>query len=506
MSAFATAALLVLLGALYSFIHRRRTASVNGPKLPPGPWALPIFGNLHMLGNLPHRNLSRLARKYGPIMSMRLGYVPTIVVSSPEAAELFLKTHDAVFASRPKIQASEYLCYGRKGMAFTEYGPYWRNARKLCTLELLTKVKIDSFAAMRKEELGVLVQSLKQMAAAREVVNISKKVGELIEDMTHRMLFGRCKDYQRADLKALVQETLILVGAFNIADYVPFLGALDLQGLKRRMKAISGAVDHILEKVIDEHKQDASENQGNHKDFVDVMLSLMNEMKNFHQEPSYLIEQENIKGIVWDIIIGAIDTSATTIEWLLSELFRHPRVMRQLQEELENVIGMERMVEEVDLANLVYLDMVLKEGLRLHPAGPLLLPHESIEDITLNGYYIPKKSRIIINAWAIGRDPNIWSNNVEDFFPERFIGSNIDFQGKDFQFIPFGSGRRKCPGMQLGLINVRLVLAQLVHCFDWKLPNGMLPSELDMSEEFGLALPRATHLHALPTYRLLPKV
>lgn len=272
------------------------------------------------------------------------------------------------------------------------------------------------------------------------------------------------------------------------------------------MKAISGAVDHILEKVIDEHKQDASENQGNHKDFVDVMLSLMNEMKNFHQEPSYLIEQENIKGIVWDIIIGAIDTSAITIEWLLSELFRHPRVMRQLQEELENVIGMERMVEEVDLANLVYLDMVLKEGLRLHPAGPLLLPHESIEDITLNGYYIPKKSRIIINAWAIGRDPNIWSNNVEDFFPERFIGSNIDFQGKDFQFIPFGSGRRKCPGMQLGLINVRLVLAQLVHCFDWKLPNGMLPSELDMSEEFGLALPRATHLHALPTYRLLPKV
>ena len=229
MSAFATAALLVLLGALYSFIHRRRTASVNGPKLPPGPWALPIFGNLHMLGNLPHRNLSRLARKYGPIMSMRLGYVPTIVVSSPEAAELFLKTHDAVFASRPKIQASEYLCYGRKGMAFTEYGPYWRNARKLCTLELLTKVKIDSFAAMRKEELGVLVQSLKQMAAAREVVNISKKVGELIEDMTHRMLFGRCKDYQRADLKALVQETLILLGAFNIADFVPFLGALDLQ-------------------------------------------------------------------------------------------------------------------------------------------------------------------------------------------------------------------------------------------------------------------------------------
>ena len=272
------------------------------------------------------------------------------------------------------------------------------------------------------------------------------------------------------------------------------------------MKAISGAVDHILEKIIEEHKQDASENQGNHKDFVDVMLSLMNETKNFHQEPSYLIKQENIKGIVWDIIVGAIDTSAITIEWLLSELFRHPRVMRQLQEELENVIGMERMVEEVDLANLVYLDMVLKEGLRLHPAGPLLLPHESIEDITLNGYYIPKKSRIIINAWAIGRDPNIWSNNVEDFFPERFIGSNIDFQGKDFQFIPFGSGRRKCPGMHLGLINIRLVLAQLVHCFDWKLPNGMLPSELDMSEEFGLALPRATHLHALPTYRLLPKV
>ncbi|KAA8541199.1 hypothetical protein F0562_025194 [Nyssa sinensis] len=181
-----------------------------------------------MLDKLPHRTLQELAKKCGPLMSMRLGYVPTIVISSPQAAELFLKTHDTVFASRPKVQAVDYLSYDTKGMAFAKYGPYWRNVRKFCTHELLSAAKIDSFKAMRREELESLVQSLMEAAKAHEVVDISEKVAGLIEDMTYRMLFGRNKD-DRFDLKSIVHQALSLVAAPNLADYVPFLGTFDLQ-------------------------------------------------------------------------------------------------------------------------------------------------------------------------------------------------------------------------------------------------------------------------------------
>ncbi|KAJ0040037.1 hypothetical protein Pint_26771 [Pistacia integerrima] len=201
------------------------------------------------------------------------------------------------------------------------------------------------------------------------------------------------------------------------------------------------------------------------------------------------------------MLVAATDTSGSTIEWTLSELIKHPEIMKKVQKELENVVGLDRMVEESDLDNLEYLDMVVKETLRLNPVIPLLLPHESVEDCTVNGFHIPKKSRIFINVWAIGRDPEAWTD-PEKFFPERFVGNKIDLRGRDFQLLPFGAGRRGCPGMQLGLTVVRQVVAQLVHCFDWELPNGMTPSELDMSEEFSLVTPRAKHLLAIPTYRL----
>lgn len=199
--------------------------------------------------------------------------------------------------------------------------------------------------------------------------------------------------------------------------------------------------------------------------------------------------------------MASMDTSSTATEWAISELIKHPRIMKKVQEELETVVGMDRMVEESDLEKLEYLDMVIKETMRLHPVAPLLIPHAAMEDCTVDGFHIPQNSRVIINIWTIGRDPSCWTD-PEKFFPERFVGSSIDLRGRDFKLIPFGSGRRGCPGVQLGLTVVRLVLAQLVHCFDWELPNGMLHTELDMTEEFGLTIPRAKHLLAIPTYRL----
>nr|QNS29983.1 cytochrome P450 [Nothapodytes nimmoniana] len=499
MSPVTIAFIFLLLGALWYWCTSHRK---NGHNLPPGPRGLPIIGNLHILGTFPHRTLEKLSQKYGPIMYLRLGCVPTIVVSSPQAAELFLKTHDTIFANRPKVQYSQYVAYGAKAVGFTAYGTYWRNVRKLCTLELLSTSKIDSFVGMRMEEVELLVKSIGEAAVNRQVVDLSGKMVNVIEDITYRMIFGRNKD-ERFDLKGVIQDAMHLAGVFNLSDYIPLLRGFDLQGLTRRMKATSKAFDKILETIISEREQDASNNhQRKYQDFVETMLSLMKNSSKTHDELSFTIDRTNIKAIVFDMIAATLDTSSSAIEWTLSELIRHPRVMKKLQQELESVVGVHKMVEETDLPKLEYLDVVIKEGLRLHPVGPLLIPHESMEDIVINGYHIPKKSRVLVNIWTIGRDPRAWSETANEFIPERFIGSNIDFRGHDLRFMPFGVGRRGCPGMYLGLINVRLVLAQLVHCFDWELPNGMLVNELDMTEKFGLTMPRAKPLLAIPTCRL----
>lgn len=258
-----------------------------------------------------------------------------------------------------------------------------------------------------------------------------------------------------------------------------------------------------MEKIIKEHEQSPHVQNGKqHKDFIDILLSLMNQPIDPYDEQNHVIDRTNIKAIVLDMIAGAFETSATLVEWTLSELIRHPRVMKILQDELVNVIGLNKLVEEKDLGKLNYLDMVIKETLRLYPAGPLV-PRESTEDAMVNGYFIEKKSRVIINLWAIGRDSKMWSNNADEFYPERFLNKDLDYGGYDFQFIPFGFGRRGCPGIHLGLITVKLIVAQLVHCFYWELPSNMTPNEMDMTEKFGLSLPKAEHLLAKPTYRLL---
>ncbi|XP_058094426.1 cytochrome P450 71AU50-like [Magnolia sinica] len=463
--------------------------------LPPGPRGLPILGSLLNLGDLPHRTLHKLAMEYGPIMHMQLGQVQNIIVSSPQAAQLFLKTHDLIFASRPVTEVSQYI-YNRKAVTFSQYGAYWRNLRKLYTIELLSSLKIESFKPMRREEVGLLVQSLKDTAKAGIAADLTAKVAALSTDMTCRMLLGKKyinESFDEGVFKGVVEEFMHLLGVFNISDYVPYTRVLDLQGLGRRMKEVHKVFDRFFEKIIDEHVQERDARQ---PDFVNFMLSFMES-----NDCEFHFDRTNIKAILMEILVAALDTTSITIEWALSELLRNPRVLKKAHLELENIIGLDREVEESDLANLEYLNMVVKEAMRLHPAAPLLIPHEAMEDCTVDRFHIPKKSHIIINAWAIGRDPNSWSN-PEEFYPERFIGTHIDVRGQDFQLLPFGSGRRGCPGLQLGLTAVQFVLAQLVHCFDWELPNGMSPTDLDMTEKCGIVTARINHLWAIPAYRL----
>ena len=198
-----------------------------------------------------------------------------------------------------------------------------------------------------------------------------------------------------------------------------------------------------------------------------------------------------------DIFSGGGETSSSVVEWGMSELVRNPRVMEKAQEEVRRVYGNKGYVDETELHQLTYLKSIIKETLRLHPSVPLLVPRENRERCQINGYEIPSKSRVIINAWAIGRNPEYWTE-AESFKPERFLNNSIDFRGTDFEFIPFGAGRRICPGITFAIPNVELPLAQLLYHFDWKLPNEMKNDELDMTESEGITLRRKNDLYLIP--------
>lgn len=330
-------------------------------------------------------------------------------------------------------------------------------------------------------------------------VNISKTVSTLVNDILFRMTFGKkCSDQDSIrgkGINSMMKESFVVAGAFNVGDYIPYVGWMDLQGLNRRFKEIHSIQDEFLEKVIEEH---VAQNDPNvERDLVDVLLAASADKD---MQPQ--ITRENIKAILYDMLAGGTDTSSTTMEWAMSELLRNPLVLKKVQDELERVVGKGRMVRESDLPSLPYLQAVVKETLRLHAASPLSLPHFSVEDCTVLGYEIPKNTIVLVNIWAIGRYPTSWED-AERFMPERFMnGFSIDQKIRNFEWIPFGGGRRGCPGEELGMLLIEFSLAQLLHCFDWTLPDKMNGQELDMSESFGLTARRAHDLSAVGTPRV----
>ncbi|BFG27125.1 hypothetical protein CerSpe_133990 [Prunus speciosa] len=282
------------------------------------------------------------------------------------------------------------------------------------------------------------------------------------------------------------------------------------------MKRIRNKLGKILESIISDHMIkrskdlitsrtttgiDKAEEEEEEEDFVDVLLKLQESNK---LEFNFTTNQ--IKDVIMDIFSAGSETSATTIEWTMSELMRNPRVMKKAQAEVRQVAleGKKNRIEEADVQKMDYLKSVVKETLRLHPPTPFL-PREAREACQISGYGLPIKSKVIVNEWAIGRDAESWGVDAECFKPERFHGSSVDFKGFDFEFIPFGAGRRICPGIAFGVTMIELALSQLLCHFDWKLANGIKPEEVDMTETFGVTCRRKSDLYliATPRFRLL---
>ncbi|KAK6778657.1 hypothetical protein RDI58_025375 [Solanum bulbocastanum] len=492
--------LFLFLSFLYLLLVEWKKSRNLNKKLPPGPWKLPFLGSIHHLaleGGLPHHALTKLGQKHGPFMHLQLGEISTIVVSSLDMAREVLQTHDLAFASRPKLFALNIICYKSTDIAFSPYGDYWRQMRKVCVLELLSTKNVRSFSSIRRDKASHLVQFIRS-STPDEPINVTERILWYQSSITCKAAFGELlKDQEK--FVGILRELMEVASGFNLADIFPSIKILRvLSGLKSRILKVHKNVAVIVEDVINEHKKNiASGKKGNGafggEDLVDVLLRLKES-----GELKIPITNDNIKAIIIDLFSAGTETSTTTTIWAMTELIRNPSVLAKAQAEVREAFkGKETFNEDV-IEELEYLKQVVKETLRLHPPLPLLVPRECREETNINGYTIPLKTRVLVNVYAMGRDPKYWED-AERFIPERFEKSSVNFMGNNFEYLPFGAGRRICPGITFGLINVYLPLANLLYHFDWKLPDGMKLEDVDMTEFSGITAARKSELYLIAT-------
>ncbi|KAL8457553.1 hypothetical protein ACS0TY_035424 [Phlomoides rotata] len=489
-----------------SLLNRRRYV-----KLPPGPRPWPIIGNLPHLGPKPHQSMAALAQVYGPLVHLKMGLVHVVVAASAGVAEQFLKVHDANFSSRPPNAGAKYVAYNYQDLVFAPYGPRWRLLRKICALHIFSARALDDFCHVRQEEVCILSGALE--SAGNNPVRLGEMVNVCTTNAIARAMLGKRVvghvggggDEKAEEFKAMVVELMALGGVFNIGDFIPILEGLDLQGVAAKMKRLHKRFDDFLNAILEDHKINIPCGVDGHVDLLSTLISL----KETSDSDEGRLTDTEIKALLLNLFTAGTDTTSSTVEWAITELIRHPKIMAQAQQELDSVVGKDRYVNESDISQLPFLQAIIKETFRLHPSTPLSLPRIANESCEVNGYYIPKGSTLLVNVWAIARDPSIWPNPL-GFQPERFLpggeNPNIDVKGNNFELIPFGSGRRICAGMNLGLQMVQLLIATLIHAFNFNLGNGELVETLNMEEAYGLTLQRAEPLIVHPSPRLAPHI
>lgn len=289
------------------------------------------------------------------------------------------------------------------------------------------------------------------------------------------------------EFKEVIGNIMVEVGKPNVVDFFPLLTRIDPQGVRRRLTRHFGKVLEIFEELIKERL----ENVGLKKDDVlDVCLKI-------NKDNPDEISQKQIKSLFLDLFTAGTDTTTSTLEWAMIEVLRNPQTMTKAKEELEEVIGKGKIIKENDVFKVPYLSCIVKETLRMHPPAPFLLPRKVEKQVILDGYTIMKDSQVLVNAWAIGRDPTVWEDPLE-FKPERFLKSGIDVRGQDFELIPFGAGRRICPGLPLAIRMIPMMLGSLLNNFDWKLDTSNQHETLDMTEKFGITLQKVNPLCVVP--------
>ncbi|KAK3424717.1 hypothetical protein EUGRSUZ_F01490 [Eucalyptus grandis] len=455
-------AILVLL--IFVFFKSISSSKLKTPPEPLGAW--PIIGHLPILAKskLHHKTLASLADQCGPIFNVRCGTFQALVVSGSEIAKECFTKNDIAVSTRPRYLAQEILGYSYAMFPFAPYGPYWRQVRKMATLELLSS---------RRLTLNVI---LRIVAGKR---------------------YRTADEEEKQRCQKALREFFHLFGAFLPSDAFPFLRWLDLGGREKAMKRTAEELDEIMGGWLEDHKRD-NKNLGETNgsgDFMDVMLSVLND-----DEIGGYDADTIIKATCLAMIAGGSDTSMVTLTWAISLLLNNLHSLKKAQKELDAQIGKQRHVKEGDIASLTYLQAIVKETLRLHPAAPLSGPRQFTEDCTVGEYHVPKGTWLILNIWKIQTDPRTWPDPLE-FRPERFLSSHKDVDVKDsnIALLPFGGGRRICPGISFGLEMVHFLLAKFLHAFEISTVDN---SPVDMSEIFGPTILKATPLEVMLKPRL----
>ncbi|CAM0878081.1 unnamed protein product [Alopecurus aequalis] len=493
--------LLVILLPVISYLLLTRRSAEKGLKLPPGPPRLPVLGNLHQLGPLTHQSLSDLARRHGPVMFLRLGMTTALAVSSAAAARDVMKAHDAHCCNRPELPGNKQLTYGFKTVAFSPYGDYWRSMRRLFATELLGARRVRAAWATRQEQVRKLMAALGEAAARSAPVAMEERVYGVADGIIGTMAFGSV--YAAAEFAGryerfqhVLNEAMDVSAGFAAEDFFPNAAgrlADRLTGVVARRERVVRDLDAFFESVI-EHRMDLGP-----EDDDDTGAGLVDALVGLWKQGEQGFTKDNVKAILLDSFLGGVETSSVTILWAMSELVRKPQVMRKAQEEIRAAVAAVGggSVQPDDLPKFRYLKMVVKETMRLHPPAPLLLPRETAGNVQIGGYDVPAGTRVLVNVWAIGRDPVSWGEDAEEFVPERFEASEVDFRGAHFELLPFGAGRRMCPGIAMGSANVEFTLANMLYGFDWALPDGV--EEVSMEEAGKLTIHPKTPLVLVPT-------
>ncbi|CAA7409534.1 unnamed protein product [Spirodela intermedia] len=495
----------VLLGFFSLFIMKLFAYHQIKPILPPSPMAFPLLGHLHLIGSNVHQSLHKLSTGLGPLFHIRLGSVPLLVASDAATARELLRDHEHSFPDRPSSEAITHLTYGGDSFLFAPYSDYWWFMKKLCLSELLGGRRLVQLQWVRQDEIGRFLEMLRQKAERREEVDVGAELTRLTNNVICGMTMGRrCSgtDGEAEQVRRIVKETMEVMGTPNVSDFVGICKKLDLQHLKARYENVHRRFDSLMERILEEEVLRTKESgkigaDGAVRYLLRVLLDIAED-----EGAKMRLTRDNIKGFIHDLFMAGTDTTSVTMEWALAELINNPAVLQNARREIDSVVGVSRLVEESDIPNLPFLQAIVKETLRLHPAIPIL-PRQSNAPLKFRGYDIPAGTWIAIHVWEIGRDPIHWENPLE-FRPERFSAKGrsfgVDVRGQHYHFLPFGSGKRRCPGISLALQLIHTTLANVIHCFDLSVEGGVV----DMTEGHGVSLPKAHPLVCTPKVRLTP--
>ncbi|KAM5565785.1 hypothetical protein ABKV19_019686 [Rosa sericea] len=480
------------------FITNNRSQKYKN--LPPSPPCLPIIGHLHLLRQPIHRTLESLSAKYGKIQLLRWGSRRVVLVSSPSIVEECFTKHDTAFSNRPLLLAGKHFHYNYTTVVVAPYGDLWRNLRRVMTLEIFSSSRMAMFSSIRQGEVRLLLDQIsKSCGSGMTKVELKSKCIHLPFNVMTMMIVGKryygedVGDAEEAkNFREAVTDAIELNSSANLGDFLPFLQWGDFSGLEKKMVSVMAKMDCFLQAMVSDRREILSSNCHQNKGGGGVRKLLIDNLLLLQQTEPELYTDEIIKGIILALLVVGTETDSTTLEWAMSLLLNHPDQLDQVKAEIDFKVGQGRLLDEQDLPNLNYLQNVINETLRLYPPIPLLGVREASEDCVVGGFDVPCGAMMVINAWAIHRDPELW-NEPTKFKPERFEGwSGEGPQG--YKLIPFGGGRRGCPGAGLANRFIGLVLGSLIQSFEWE---RISEEKVDMSEGLGLTMPKIKPLEAL---------